>query len=648
MSKPTPPDGPTNSVFDDAVTMPRVRAADVGAEPSAMLVSSSALEERAPGSLLEDELSSLVGKLISDRYVVHGLIGHGGMGAVYRGEQVHLRKRVAIKVLRPDMGRMAEIAVRFEREAIAGAHVNHPNVVAATDFGKLEDGSQFLILEFVEGTPLKDLIEAGPMPLDRAMPISRQIAQALGAVHEKSIVHRDVKPQNILIDTKGQVKLLDFGLAKVRVELLSDQGRNAKPSAALTGVGMVMGTFAYMAPEAARGMEAVDARSDLYALGVVMYEMLTGKRPFDEKDPALHLKKIRSEEAPPMRERAPEIKIPPRIEAVVARLLAREPDRRFASASEVIAALDEAAAAPEKTLEQALVQALAQEPTKEPDKALEKALAQALAQEPAKAAEGASPTPTAAPAKPKGLDKRTLILIASGLSALAVLLLVVVLLRGGSSESTETTAPTVTAAPQGTSPAAVPASVPTAIDGVDATEWAERLRRAAAKKEWRSGAKAFLALAKLDPGRLTGTELRGEVVGVVAGIGFETSFTESDQVFDALENELGPGGLDVLFHVVRTRGGTKASRRALDILAKPGTIDRASPALKVAYELRKAACPDKRALFSRAAEEGDGRALDELLIAKDAPCSAKRDPCCYREDTELKDAISKLRAKLGG
>ncbi|MDI1436026.1 serine/threonine-protein kinase [Polyangium sorediatum] len=624
MSKSTPPDGPSPSVLDEALTVPRAQpAAAADGEPSALLISSSALSERGPGSLLQDELASLVGKLISDRYVVHELIGHGGMGAVYRGEQVHLRKRVAIKVLRPDMARMVELSVRFEREAIAGAHVSHPNVVAATDFGKLDDGSQFLILEFVEGTALKDLIDEGPLALDRALSISRQLAMALGAVHEKSIVHRDVKPQNILVDNRGTVKLLDFGLAKVRVELLSDQGRNAKPSPALTGVGMVMGTFAYMAPEAARGMEGVDARSDLYALGVVMYEMLTGKRPFEESDPGLHLKKIRSEDPPPMRARAPEIQVPPRIEAVVMRLLARQPDQRFASANEVLAALDEAAAAPAKAPDKTLGSALDEAPEKAPEAP------------PAKAA--ASPATK--------LPKRSLILIASGLSALAVLLLVVVLLRGGSSEPKET--PTASAEPTSTS-AAAPASAPTDIEGADATEWAERLRRAASRKEWRPGAKAFLALAKLDPSRLTGSELRGDVGAVVAGIGFETSFTESDQVFDALENELGSGGLDVLFHVVRTRGGTKASRRAQDILGKPGILDRATPALRVAYELRKAACPDKRALFARAVEEGDGLALDELLIVKDAPCSTKRDPCCYREDTELKDAISKLRAKLGG
>jgi serine/threonine-protein kinase len=182
---------------------------------------------------------------------------------------------------------------------------------------------------------------------------------------------------------------------------------------------------------------------------------------------------------------------------------------------------------------------------------------------------------------------------------------------------------------------------------MDATKWSEVLIRAAARREWRPGAKAILALAKIDPLRVTGMDLRTQVVAIVTGIGLETSFAESDQVFDALENGLGSGGLDVLFHVMRTRGGTKASRRALDILSKPGTLDRATPAMRIAFELRRAACPDKRALFGRAVDEGDERALDELLIAKDARCSGKRDPCCYREDAEIKLAITKLRAQLG-
>jgi eukaryotic-like serine/threonine-protein kinase len=716
MSKPPPPGGTIPSVPDDAITVPRVRLQDLGGEPSAIVIPSADLKTMDPSAIAIPSADlktmdpsaiaipsadlktmdpsavllsgsdlktmdpsaillsgsdlktmepsaiavpgserktagpgssplgeSLVGKVISDRYLVHELIGHGGMGAVYRGEQVHLRKRVAIKVLQPDKARMAELAIRFEREAIAGAHVDHPNVVAATDFGKLEDGSQFLILEYVEGTPLNDLLEKGPLPLERALSISRQIVQALAAVHDKSIVHRDVKPQNILIADRDQVKLLDFGLAKVRVELLSDASRNAKPGPALTAKGVVMGTFAYMAPETLRGMEAVDARSDLFALGVVMYEMLTGKRPFDEKEPVRLFKQVCSEDAPPMRLRAPEANVPPRIEAIVMKLLEREPDRRFGSANELCAALDEATAT------------LGKESAKEKETEAEKVLVTEPAGVPPRAPEVAATKPAASPPKPASTppDKRVLVWLAAGFSALAVILFIVLLATRSSSKPDEevTLAPTVSAAPPAptatATATAAPANVPTEIDGANADEWAERLKIYAGRKEWRPGAKALLALGQLDPARLTGRDLRTEVSAIVAGIGFETSFAESDQVFDALENQLGSGGLDVLFHVVLTRGGTKGSRRASAILSKPETLARATPALRIAIELRKANCVEKRALFARAVEEGDERALHALMIARDARCSNKRDPCCFREDSEIADAILKLRTRLG-
>src|SRR5262249_37473898 len=195
------------------------------------------------------------------RYRINELSGAGGMGAVYRGEQIHLRKRVAIKLLRPDAERLPEIVARFEREAIAGAHVQHPNVAAAIDFGQLEDRSYFLVLEYVEGTPLKDVMEKGPLPALRALKIAREIAAALEAVHAKSIVHRDIKPQNVLLDAQDHIKVIDFGLAKVRIELLSEATRTAtRPDVVLTTAGVVFGTIAYMAPEASLGMEAVDHR----------------------------------------------------------------------------------------------------------------------------------------------------------------------------------------------------------------------------------------------------------------------------------------------------------------------------------------------------------------------------------------------------
>lgn len=188
-------------------------------------------------------------------------------------------------------------------------------------------------------------------------------------------------------------------------------------------------------------------------------------------------------------------------------------------------------------------------------------------------------------------------------------------------------------------------SLVTEVDGLDAQGWRDRMKKATLKKDWAPAAKAFLALAQIDPELATGMELRETVLAVVTGIGFETSFPESDQVFDALTNRLGPAGLDVLFHVMRTRGGSKASVRASNILAKPEVMANATPALRIAFELRSAACPDKRALFGRAVNEGDQRALDELLILQQTRCSPKREPCCYREDQELKDSIAKLRSR---
>ncbi|KYF89644.1 protein kinase, partial [Sorangium cellulosum] len=336
---------PLGSAYIEELAVPKV-----GAPAAAPLeeLSSSALAEdieaaAAAGAAGGD---ALVGSLISGRYRVDALIGEGGMGAVYRGEQVHLRKRVAIKVLRPLARRMPELVARFEREAVAGAHIRHPNVVAAIDFGQLDDASFFLILEYVEGTPLKDVIAEGRLPPARALRIARQLASALSATHEKGIVHRDVKPLNVLLDAHDQVRLIDFGLAKVDVDLLSSQSRKtAGPTPALTNAGEVFGTLAYLAPEALRGMDAVDARADLYALGLVLYEMLTGHHPFDTKNIVARLKQQGAAGPPALSLRAPDLVVPYEVEQAVARLMEHDASFRYQTAADAVAALDEALAA---------------------------------------------------------------------------------------------------------------------------------------------------------------------------------------------------------------------------------------------------------------------------------------------------------------
>ena len=285
------------------------------------------------------------GALIAERYRVESLLGEGGMGVVYLAEHIHMRKRVALKVLLRAWCETPEIVARFEREAVAAGSINHPNVVAATDFGRLPDGSFFLVLEYIAGTTLRGLVQAGPILPARAVPIVRGVLSAIGAAHAHGVVHRDLKPENImLVDRDGDpdfVKVLDFGIAKTLVDDAApapdDPGRKV-----LTRVGAVLGTPDYMAPEQAMG-QAIDARADLYAVGVILYEMLTGECPFRGGAVTVLRQHVLSP-APPLPSAVGEA-IDPRLAAIVTRLLQKDPGARFASAAEVIAALDTTAPA---------------------------------------------------------------------------------------------------------------------------------------------------------------------------------------------------------------------------------------------------------------------------------------------------------------
>ena len=223
---------------------------------------------------------ALIGSVLAERYRVEKLLGSGGMGSVYRAQHVHMRKSVAIKVLHREMTYLPEVVARFEREAVAAARIEHPNVAAATDFGRLADGSFYLVLEYVEGKSLRAALkERGPMSTTRALHVTRQIADALAAAHAAGIVHRDLKPDNVmLLDREGErelVKVLDFGIAKLNIGDVKEQ---------LTQLGSVFGTPEYMAPEQAQGLE-VDARADLYTLGILLYEMLAGKHAVQRRRP---------------------------------------------------------------------------------------------------------------------------------------------------------------------------------------------------------------------------------------------------------------------------------------------------------------------------------------------------------------------------
>src|SRR5262245_11072278 len=231
-------------------------------------------------------------------YEIQSAIGAGGMGEVYRATDTNLGRQVAIKVLPEAFAQDPERVARFEREAKTLASLNHPNIAIIHGLEKSQ-GTYALVMELVEGEDLSQRIARGPIPIDEALPIARQIAEALEAAHEQGIVHRDLKPANIKVRPDGTVKVLDFGLAKL-AEPAASTGTNPSPlslsptitsPALMTGVGVLLGTAAYMSPEQARGKD-LDKRADIWAFGCVLYEMLAGKRAFDGEDVAVVLASI--------------------------------------------------------------------------------------------------------------------------------------------------------------------------------------------------------------------------------------------------------------------------------------------------------------------------------------------------------------------
>ncbi len=267
-----------------------------------------------------------VGTLLSDRYRLDSIVGTGGMSTVYAAFDTVLERHVAIKLMHRQLTAQSDQVERFRREARAVAQLNHPHVVGVIDAGE-DDDSAYIVFEYVEGETLKDRIRAqGRLPVTEAIAYAIEIARALGAAHARGIVHRDVKPQNVLIDEEGTAKVTDFGIART----LDQEG--------LTADGRVLGTTDYVSPEQALG-HAVTGQSDLYSLGVVLYEMLTGDVPFHgENQVAVAMKHVR-EELPDLQIRRPEVSSA--LAAVVDRATAKELDRRYADDGELIADLEE-------------------------------------------------------------------------------------------------------------------------------------------------------------------------------------------------------------------------------------------------------------------------------------------------------------------
>jgi serine/threonine-protein kinase len=275
--------------------------------------------------------------ILSGQFQILQKIGSGGMGSVYKALQPAMNRMVAVKILHPKLANRKDLVSRFRREARAMSHLTHPNTVKVYLYGELEDGSLYIVMEFLEGKNLNQTVRAeGPMPLDRGLPILIQVCHALEEAHRQGIIHRDLKPENIFITQQGGMKdyakVLDFGLAKVTE-------REMRPgSIILTQEGMVFGTPEFISPEQAQG-KTLTASSDIYSLAVILYEVLTGKLPFEAKNPMEYIQLHVMAKPKPINERVAGKTFPPLLWTVLDKALAKKVEDRFASAADFANAL---------------------------------------------------------------------------------------------------------------------------------------------------------------------------------------------------------------------------------------------------------------------------------------------------------------------
>jgi serine/threonine-protein kinase len=629
---------------------------------------------------------SLIGQMIQGRYRIDSILGEGGMGTVYAAEHTLMRKKVALKVLHPDMSRQPDIVERFEREALAAGHIDHPNIAAATDFGQLEDGSFFLVLELVVGANLADLIADGPLGVPRAIHIARQIASALARAHSLGVVHRDLKPDNVMLVTRRAdsdfVKVLDFGIAKVPV-LEAGKGPDsqalslplssapAKPPRVLTKAGMIYGTPAYMSPEQAVG-EPVDGRADLYALGVLLFEMITGKRPFRHDNVAQLLGLHVTGKVPAMAEVAPAVDVPPAVEAIVRRLLAKDPAGRFATAGEL-----------ETALAQSTAVTLPAEPSPDTTKPSSVTGAPLVAVEAAEVSQ-AGLLPAEMGVAPKSRMKW------AGVAGASLLLGAIGALvsLGGHGTDTSDTKPTPAASPSAAEPpvpssvrSASPTLTETLTGGVDAAAPVPEDPLAPAL------ASAEAALKKHEPAvvlRIVGPleashgssaavhrllerayAMKGDRAAALreadawlkaepaatADLGLQSDIGEiathpdsSGPAVAFLASRMGAPGVDILYDLAYATGQSPiVSKRAAAALSQPDVRSHGGPAVEILLDLRAAGtCEARHALLPRVKSDGDRRALTILTSWQ----SSKKEACMHR-DGELAAAMSAVKGRSG-
>lgn len=642
---------------------------------------------------------------------------------MYLVHHLGIRKRMALKVLRAEVMRNPAVLARFEREAMAAAHFDHPNVAAAHDYGRAEEGSFYLVLEYVEGQELRAALEQakGPLPLGRVLFIARQLASALLRAHELGIVHRDLKPENImLVKRDGHsdfVKVLDFGLAQVSRRIadeLQNQGpssqaeeRPAATTSKLTKFGDIFGTPAYMAPEQSVG-DSTDARTDLYALGVILYELITGRRPFVGTSLLALVQDHLSTPPPPMSEVAPDVQVPRPVEDLVQRLLAKNPDERIQHPQELLDSIDQlvaahkltwtpsgAASSPGGTSSGAFVPAAASVPSvpgvqvaSVPPVAAA-ATTGATGSHPAVAEKKSEAPPAKVPGEPAGpaagraalaqaqsaggqprealpaptrrLPRWPLLLL------LPLALLPLLLIGKGPREPKPTTPltpkvptppkavnapapPTATSASQATIDAAV-AQGPAAIEALvnqfptDPRLLRAQVRNLIGRHRPVEAMRTIAKLAALDPETGRDSDIAQALVSALQGD------EESMQAATALmEQDLGEAGVELLYDLTVKQTGARWKTRLNQSLTRPAILARATPPLRAAIDLRAAKrCEAKRELLPRVKKIGDRRSLVQLqsLTATKGCGFLGLQDCwsCLRRSSALADAIATLEAR---